>query len=61
MDENTAKQQQHIADYYVREKIMLQPTNIQNNPDVRTLAKMMLKSTWQEIADIWAPAKAAAN
>ena len=48
MGENTAKQQQHIADYYVREKIMLQPTNIQNNPEVRTLAKMMLKSKWRK-------------
>ena len=44
--EDPTKQQQHIADYYAKEKIMLEQTNIQKNPGLRTLAKMMLNSMW---------------
>ena len=44
--EEPTKQQQHIADYYAKEKIMLEQANIQKNPGLRTLAKMMLNSMW---------------
>ena len=44
--ENSAKQQQYIADYYAKEKIQLEPAKIQKNPGLRTLAKMMLNSMW---------------
>ena len=44
--EEPTKQQQHIADYYAKEKIMLEEANIQKNPGLRTLAKMMLNSMW---------------
>jgi len=44
--EDSAKRQQYIADYYVKEKIQLEPAKIQKNPGLRTLAKMMLNSMW---------------
>ena len=40
------KQRQHIADYYAREGIRLNPPNIKKNPGLRTLGKMMLNSMW---------------
>ena len=44
--QDPVKQRKHIADYYAREKIMLEPANIQKNPGLRNLAKMMLNSMW---------------
>ena len=44
--QDPVKQRKHIADYYAKEKIMLEPANIQKNPGLRTLAKMMLNSMW---------------
>ena len=40
------KQRQHLTDYEAREGIRLDPTNIQKNPGLRALAKMMLNSMW---------------
>ena len=40
------KQCQHLTDYEEREGIILDPTKIQKNPGLRTLAKMMLNSMW---------------
>ena len=37
---------QHLTDYETREGIKLDPTKIQKNPGLCTLAKMMLNSTW---------------
>ena len=34
----------HVKHYYAREEIQLEPEKIQNNPGLRTLAKMMLNS-----------------
>ena len=39
-------QRQHLADYETHERIKLDPTTIQKNPGLRTLAKMMLNSMW---------------
>ena len=40
------KQQEHVANYYAKEKIQLDPAKIDKNPGLRTLAKMMLNSMW---------------
>ena len=40
------KQQEHVANYYAKEKIQLDPAKINKNPGLRTLAKMMLNSMW---------------
>ena len=40
------KQQEHVANYYAKEKIQLDPAKIDKNPGLRTLAKMMLNSIW---------------
>ena len=42
------KQQEHVANYFTREKIQLDPTKIAKNPGLRTLAKMMLNSMWEK-------------
>ena len=39
-------QRQHLADYQSREGITLEPSKVQKNPGLRTLAKMMLNSMW---------------
>ena len=39
-------QGQHLADYQSREGITLEPSRVQKNPGLRTLAKMMLNSMW---------------
>ena len=41
-----ATQQEHVAKYYEKENIQLDPANIKKNPGLRTLAKMMLNSMW---------------
>ena len=43
---NDAEKQQHVADYYGREGIQLDPTRIEKNPGLRSLAKIMLNSIW---------------
>ena len=41
------KQQEHVADYYAKENIPLEPAKIKKkNPGLRTLAKMVLNSMW---------------
>jgi len=40
------KQQKHVANYYAKENIQLDPAKIEKNPGVCTLAKMMLNSMW---------------
>ena len=40
------EQQKHLDNYYAKEKIQLDPTKIEKNPGLRTLAKMMLNSMW---------------
>ena len=40
------KQQEHVANYYAKENIQLEPAKIEKNPGLRTLAKMMLNSMW---------------
>ena len=40
------KQREHVANYYAKEKIQLDPAKIDKNPGLRTLAKMMLNSMW---------------
>ena len=44
--EDETKRQQYIRDYYKHEGIQLEYANIQKNPGLRTLAKMMLNSMW---------------
>ena len=44
--EDPVKQQDHITNYFEKEKIQLDPTNIEKNPGLCTLAKMMLNSMW---------------
>ncbi|KAL9982832.1 hypothetical protein ACROYT_G004941 [Oculina patagonica] len=40
------KQRQYVEDYFAREGIRLDPSNIKKNPGLRTLAKLMLNSMW---------------
>ena len=40
------RQQEHVAKYYEKEQIQLDPAKIEKNPGLRTLAKMMLNSMW---------------
>ena len=40
------EQQKHLDNYYAKEKIQLDPTKIEKNPGLRTLAKVMLNSMW---------------
>ena len=40
------EQQEHIEKYLQKEEIQLDPTKIEKNPGLRTLAKMMLNSMW---------------
>ena len=40
------KQQEHVTKYYEKEHIKLDPTKIEKNPGLQTLAKMMLNSMW---------------
>ncbi|KAL9970542.1 hypothetical protein ACROYT_G022936 [Oculina patagonica] len=40
------KQRQYVEDYFAREGIPLDPSNIKKNPGLRTLAKLMLNSMW---------------
>ena len=40
------KQQEHVAKYYEKEQIQLDPAKIEKNPGLCTLAKMMLNSMW---------------
>lgn len=44
--EDPEKQRQYVEDYYAREHIRLQPSNIRKNPGLRALSKMMLNSMW---------------
>ena len=44
--EDETKRQQYLRDYYEHEGIQLEYANIQKNPGLRTLAKMMLNSMW---------------
>ena len=43
--EDPVKQQDHVTNYFEKEKIQLDPTKIEENPGLRTLAKMM-NSMW---------------
>ena len=40
------KQQDHVAKYFEKEKIQLDPARIEKNPGLRATAKMMLNSMW---------------
>ena len=40
------KQQEHVAKYYEKEQIQLDPAKIEKNAGLRNLAKMMLNSMW---------------
>ena len=44
--DDPVKQQEHVAKYYEKEQIQLDPAKIEKNPGLRTLAKMMLNSMW---------------
>ena len=46
MGNDPIKQREHVANYYAKEKIQLDPAKIDKNPGLRTLAKMMLNSMW---------------
>ena len=46
MGNDLVKQREHVANYYAKEKIQLDPAKIDKNPGLRTLAKMMLNSMW---------------
>jgi len=44
--EDETKRQKYLRDYFEHEGIQLEYNNIQKNPGLRTLAKMMLNSMW---------------
>ncbi|XP_049823358.1 uncharacterized protein LOC126265564 [Aethina tumida] len=43
---DVVKQQQYLVDFEEAEKVKLTPERIENNPDLRSLAKLMLNSFW---------------
>ncbi|XP_049817006.1 uncharacterized protein LOC126264192 [Aethina tumida] len=43
---DVVKQQQYLVDFEEAEKVKLTPERIENNPGLRSLAKLMLNSFW---------------
>ena len=46
MGNGPVKQQKHVANYYAKGNIQLDPAKIEKNPGLRPLAKMILNSMW---------------